>query len=83
VEGEKKATKKNKREAYKKKKINKSGTSWEISLQCVYGMWASTEGALRRTSWEMEGEVMNLSYYTAPRAIKATVTKPALDILLG
>jgi len=78
VEDEEKATKKRKREVYKKKKINKSDTPWEISLQCIYGMWTSTEGALRRTPWEMEGEVMNLSYYTAPRAVKATVTKPAL-----
>jgi len=31
----------------------------------------------------MEGEVMNLSYYTAPRAIKATVRKPAHGVVLG
>lgn len=51
-----KATTKNKREAHKEKKINKSDTWWEISLQCVYGIWASTEGALRRTPREMDAK---------------------------
>jgi hypothetical protein len=51
LEDEEKSNKKKEREAYKKKKIDKSNTSRKIrvSLQCVYGIWTATEGTLRRT----------------------------------